>query len=799
MKVSYNWLKDFIDFEYTPEKLCEILTDLGLEVGGLETVGGITGDLEGVVVGHVLEATQHPNADRLRVCTVDVGETEPLHIVCGAPNVASGQKVPVATVGTTLHPMEGEPFKIKKSKIRGEVSMGMICAEDELGIGHDHDGIIVLEDTWKVGTPFRDTISLNKDYVIEIDLTPNRIDGVSHYGVARDLGAFMRKKPHLPAISVDIETLNKPHPISVSIQAPDKCKRFSSMYISGVSVKESPEWLKQRLSAIGLRPINNLVDITNYVMMELGQPLHAYDADKLKGGQIIVKTMEKNTKFATLDDIEREIIAGEDLMICDAEHMLGIGGIMGGLDSGITEKTQNILLEAAYFDPTTVRKTSSRLGLKTDAAYRFERGTDPNMTVNAVLRAATLVLELAGGEPSQLGDIQKQAFPPFEIEFSLRKARILFGKRLSKAKQIEILHALDIGVTEDDQDRDKLYLQVPPYRVDVQRPQDVMEEILRVYGYNNIEIPEKVNLSLDFQQYRDVFQLKQRYADYLSATGFYEVMNNSLVQEELGDNQAVHMLNPLSEDLGIMRQSMLPPILQTIQYNQNRQNEDLKIYEFGKTYWQDESEYHEKEWLVMALSGKRHVQHWKEENEKVSLFSLTREIERLQAWFLLKGDIQQTQQKEFDFGLSLVVNGKPLATFGKVHTDWVQKYDLRNDVYYAQIDWTLLADVYFDSEITFQEIPQFPSIKRDLSLLILENETFSNIQDIVYQANPKLIRKVELHDVYTGEGIPEGKKSYLISIELRDDSKTLADKAADKVIQRVLQLLKQEINADLRK
>jgi len=798
MKISYNWLKDFIDFDYTPEKLCEILTGLGLEVGGMEQIGGIPGNLEGVVVGHVLKAEQHPNADRLRVCLVNVGEAEPLHIVCGAPNVAAGQKVPVATVGTTLYPTGGEPFKIKKSKIRGEVSMGMICAEDELGLGDDHDGIIVLEDTWQVGIPFRDTLKIEQDYVIEIDLTPNRIDGGSHYGAARDLGAYMRKQAHLSRIDLDPAKLTKPNPIRVSIQDEDKCMRFAAIHIGGISVKESPDWMKQRLSAVGLRPINNIVDITNYVMMELGQPLHAYDADKLKGQQIIARTMDHDTTFVTLDEIERNIIAGEDLMICDAEGMLGIGGIMGGLGSGITSETQNILLEAAYFDPTAVRKTSSRLGLKTDAAYRFERGADPHMNVPAILRAATLVLELAGGEPSQLDDQQVRDFPPFEIAFSLRRARTVFGKRISKAKQIEILKALDIDVVEDPGDRDKLYLKVPPYRVDVQRPQDVMEEILRVYGYNNVEIPERVNMSLDFRQYQDIFQLKQRYADYLSANGFYEIMNNSLVHKELGDDQAVHMLNPLSEDLSIMRQSMLPPVLQSIQYNQNRQNEDLKFYEFGKTYWQDESGYHEQEWLVMAVTGKQHPTHWRAEGGQVSLFTLTREVERLQAWFNLTGELRETQQEAYDFGLELVVEDKPLLTYGKVHAAWLQKYDLRNDVYYMEVNWPMLSELYVDTEITFQEIPQFPAIRRDLSLLIRESDTFAHIQEIVYQANPKLIRRVELHDVYMGKSIPEGKKSYLISMELRDDKKTLADQAADKVIQRVMQLLKQEIGAELR-
>ena len=798
MKISYSWLQDYIDFEYTADKLSHILTMLGLEVGGLERLGRAPETLEGVLVGKVLSAEKHPNADRLKVCQVDVGGEEPLHIVCGAPNVAAGQKVPVATVGTTLHPFEGKPFKIKKGKIRGEVSQGMICAEDELGLGSDHEGILVLDEQLPVGSPFAESLQEQVDYQIEIDLTPNRIDGVSHYGVARDLGAFMRKKPQMPPISIDPQKLTQKNPITIEIIDEDKCHAFAGIYVEGVQIKESPEWLKKRLESIGLRPINNVVDITNYVMMELGQPLHAYDADTLKGQQIIVKTMAKDTTFTTLDKVERKILAKEDLMICDAEGMLGIGGIMGGLSSGVTEKTQNILLEAAYFDPGSVRKTSKRLGLHTDAAFRFERGVDPHMNAIAVLRAASLVVELAGGNPSKLTDIRTREFPHFEVDLSIKRANTLYGKKIPKKTQIEILEALEIQVEEDPKDVDLLHLKVPPYRVDVQRPHDIMEEILRVYGYNQVEVPEKVNLSLSYQDGIDAYQLRERYSDYLAANGFYETLTNSLVSQELGDKYAVPMLNPLSEDLAILRQSMLPSVLESIRFNQNRQNENLKFFEFGRTYGKYGEEYREEDWLVMVISGKQHAPHWENKPAAVNLFTLTREVDRLRSLFKLKGELQPIEHPELTYGLELVSHQEQLLYYGRVKEEWQEKYDIRNEVFYLCAHWPKLVKHYTDTEITYEDIPMYPSIRRDLSLLLDEMQSFVEIKQCIQKANPKLIKSIELHDIYLGKGIPEGKKSYLVSIVLRDDKKTLEDKSADKVIGRVLNLLDKEMGIGLR-
>lgn len=798
MKISYTWLKDYLDFDYPVQELCDILTMLGLEVGGLERLGRDPESLNGVVVGEVISAEKHPNADRLRVCQVDVGAEKPLHIVCGAPNVAQGQKVPVATVGTILHPFEGDSFKIKKGKIRGEVSMGMICAEDELGLGADHAGIMVLDSSLKPGTPFAETLEEEQDYQIEIDLTPNRIDGVSHYGVARDLGAYMRKKALMPSLSFDPDNAKQPNPIQIDIVNEAKCHAFAGIYIAGVSIQESPDWLKKRLESIGLRPINNVVDITNFVMMELGQPLHAYDADTLDGQQILVKTMDTDTTFTTLDQTERKIKAGEDLMICDAKGMLGIGGIMGGLSSGVTTRTKNILLEAAYFDPGSVRKTSKRLGLHTDAAFRFERGVDPHMNAPAVLRAASLVLELAGGTPSQLTDLRTRKFPHFEVELSLKRANTLYGKRIARKTQIEILEALEIEVTEDKKDRDLLHLKVPPYRVDVTRPQDVMEEILRVYGYDKVEVKDKLSLSLNFKDEIDAFQLREQYANYLSANGYYETLTNSLVAREFGDVHAVPMLNPLSEDLAIMRQSMLPSVLESIQFNQNRQNENLKLYEFGRTYAQYNGTYDEEEWLVLAVTGKNHAPHWEHSPQAVNLFSLTYEVERLRSWFQFEGEIQEVEDSDFDYGLELRLDGKSILKYGRVKGEWLERYDLRNDVFFMRIHWPLLVSHYEKTEVTYQDIPQYPSIRRDLSLLLDDAQTFQELKSVIEKANPKLIRSVELHDIYTGDGVPHGKKSYLASIVLRDDKKTLEDKTADKVIQRVLSLLEKEIGVRLR-
>ncbi len=800
MKISYNWLKEYIDTDLAPQDLADVLTMLGLETEGKpEKVGGIEGNLEGVVVGEVLSADQHPNADKLRVCQVEIGAEAPLAIVCGAPNVAAGQKVPVATIGTTLYPIESDqPFKIKKGKIRGEVSMGMICAEDELGLGHNHDGIMVLDANLQPGTPFNQVVELDEDYVIEIDLTPNRIDAASHYGVARDLAAFWGKKARLPEITLKEENLSGKNPIPVTIKAPDKCTRYSSLYISGVTVAESPEWLKNRLMAIGLRPRNNVVDITNYVLHELGQPMHAFDADQLEGGEIIVRTLDKDQKFVTLDEEERQLKAGSDLLICDASQPRCIAGTMGGMNSSVTTATQNIFLESAHFDAGTVRKQAKRLAINSDSSYRFERGADPNMTTTAAMRAASLIVELCGGTVSEMSDIKLSDFPPYEIALSIKRTNNIIGHDFGKDRIIEILRSLEIEISEDN-DGDSLYLKVPPYRVDVQRPQDVMEEILRIYGYNNVDPAERLTQTLVLQPYQDANRLRQHYSDYLSANGYFEILNNSLVNKNLGDEKAIHILNPLSEELEVMRQSLLPGFLEVVRHNQNRQMENLALYEFGKTYWKGENGYEEKQWLSMLVSGMEHEMHWRGKPEKVSLYTLTKEVERMQVWFGIEGKLKESEHAEYAYGLSLEVKGNEVLHYGQVKVDLCEAYDLKNEAFFMTVDWQRLVKLYFQQQPKFQPIPIYPSIRRDISMMVDESVSFSEIRDVIQRANPKLIRSIELHDVYKGKNIAEGKKSYLVSIVLRDDKKTLQDKAADKIVERIYGSLTNQLAVEIRK
>lgn len=786
----------------SPEALADVLTMLGLETEGKpKKLGGVEGNFEGVVVGHVLSTSQHPGADRLRVCEVNVGTEETLSIVCGAPNVAAGQKVPVATVGTTLHPVDAEkPLKIKKGKIRGEVSLGMICAEDELGIGHSHEGIMVLDAGIEPGTPFNQVYEVDEDYIIEIDLTPNRIDSASHYGVARDLAAFWGKKAKLPEISLKKGQLSGKNPIPVTIADTEKCKRYTSMYIKDVKVTESPDWLKQKLEGIGLRPRNNIVDITNYVLFELGHPLHAFDADQLVGGEIIVRTLDKDIKYTTLDGEERELKANSDLLICDAEQPLCIAGTMGGLNSAVTEETTNIFLESAYFDPGTVRKQAKRLGIHSDSSFRFERGADPHMTEIALMRTASMIIEMAGGTPSEVSDIIVGEFPHFEIDLSIKRTDSIIGVEIGKERIIEILHALEIKVTEDA-DGDTLHLLVPPYRVDVTRQQDVQEEILRIYGYDRIDdATPSINISLPTKPYQDEHLVRQRYADYLSASGFFEIMNNSLINKNLGDDNAILLVNPLSEELGILRQSLLPGFLDSIRHNQNRQSEDLAFYEFGKTYWKDGDGYDEKAWLAMAVTGKKAPMHWTGASKAVTLHTLTKEVERLQQWFGFSGKLQESDHTEFDYGLKLVVDkDTEVLHYGRVNADWTEKYSLKNEVFFLFADFNALLKLYFRSKPKFQPIPQFPGTSRDISMIIDEDTPFAAIERLIQQANPKLIRSIDLHDVFKGKGIPEGKKSYLISIELRDDKKTIEDKAAEKITQRAYMLLENELGVEIRR
>ena len=800
MNISYHWLKEYIDTDLGPDEVAERLTMLGLEVGKIDRSGSVPGNLEGVVVGHVLSAVQHPNADKLRVCQVNVGEAEPLSIVCGAPNVAAGQKVPVATVGTTLYPFgQGEEaaFKIKKGKIRGEESLGMICAEDELGIGAGHDGILVLNPDAVVGAPARDYLNLKEEIVLEVDLTPNRVDAASHYGVARDLAAALHSKAKLPSLSFDPASLTASSPISVTIEDQSRCKRYASLYLSGVTVAESPEWLKDRLTAIGLRPINNVVDVTNYVLHELGQPLHAFDADKLKGRQIVVKTLDKATKFTTLDGLERDLLPEVDLMICDAEQPLCIAGTMGGLHSGVTTATTNIFLESAYFDAGTVRRSSKRLGINSDSSFRFERGADPNMAPFAALRAADLIVQIAGGTISSLSDQKFDAFEPFPVILSVKKTQRLIGAEISKSDIVRILQSLEIAVSDDG--GDELMLQVPPYRVDVKRDVDVIEDLLRVYGYNKVELPAQMHSSLDYRQLRNDFRLKETVANYFAANGYYEILNNSLVAKSLGDEHAVSLANPLSEDLGILRQSMLPGALETIRYNQNRQQGGLKVFEFGKTYRKkSETDYAESSWMTIAVAGEKHPMHWEAKAPHSTLFTLTKEVARLQAWAGISGQIRECEDPEFSYGLELMVDGRVLLRYGRVSPEWESRFGLRMEVYFLRMDWDAFLKVYGSKVIRYQPVPVFPSVRRDMSLLMKQDVTFAQVKEVIAKANPKLIQSVELHDVYRGKGMAADEKSYLVSVELQDDKKTMADESVDKIMKFVVSSLEKQLGAVLR-
>ncbi len=797
MKISYNRLKDYVSFTYSPEELGKVLTGTGLEVEGIEKAGGVHFTFENVFVGFVETVVKHPDADRLRVCTVNIGQPEKLTIVCGAPNVAENQTVAVAVVGAILYPTGStEPLKIKKGKIRGQESQGMICAEDELGIGTDHDGIMVLSGDLKVGTPLAEALTSDADYRLEVAITPNRIDAASHIGVARDVAAFLKSELTMPSI-YDKSSLSAPNPIAITIENPEKCQRYVGIFIQNIKVSESPEWLKTHLQTIGLRPINNIVDITNFVMMELGQPLHAFDADKLVGNQVVIRTLAENQAFVTLDEKERNILAGQDLMICDASAPKCIAGVFGGLNSGVTAETTNIFLESAYFDATSVRKTSKRLGISTDSSFRFERGADPNMCEFAALRALLLITELAGGNPSVLTDIKLQEFLPLEIELSIARTQTIIGKEIPKIEIIAILKHLDILVSAEKTE-DLLTLQVPAYRVDVTRPQDVMEEVLRIYGFNNIPFPEKMFLSPQYGKRQEPYRLLQQICNSLSAGGYYEIWNNSLISAKYASEMAVPILNPLSEELAVMRESLLWGGLETLRFNQNRQNENLALYEFGKTYWKKEKGYGEKEWLCLWLTGAKHDLHWESKAPKSTFFTLSKEVEKMAKWLGIKGDIREVAHAEMDYAVEFVAKKQVLMTYGKVKQQYLQDFDIRNEVFYLIGDWEKMVKMYFEKDIIYQTISQYPGIRRDVSMFVDSTETFENIRKMVLQVNPQLIRSVELHDVYMGKNIETGKKSYLISFLLQDDSRTLEDAVADKTWEKVCRTLENRIGAQVR-
>lgn len=816
MKISYSWLKDYIKISQSPEEICDILTQTGLEVGGLEEIETVKGGMNGLIIGEVVTCEPHPNSDHLSKTTVNIDGDELLPIICGAPNVAAGQKVVVATVGTTLYSGDDE-FKIKKSKIRGEVSMGMICAEDEIGIGTNHDGIIVLDENAKVGTAAKDHFKIESDWVIEIDLTPNRIDGASHIGAARDLAAFLKKtedieytKPSVDDFKVD----NRDLEIPVEVKNPEACTRYSGVTISGIEVKESPKWLQNRLKTVGLSPINNIVDITNYVLFETGQPLHAFDAAEIKGGKVVVKTMPAKTKFITLDEVERELDEN-DLMICNTEDGMCIGGVFGGIDSGVKESTKNIFLESACFDPIFIRKTARRHGLNTDASFRFERGTDPNGVIYALKRAALLIKEIAGGTiSSDIVDIYPEPVEDFKVNISYANVTRLIGKDLGAGQIKNILLSLEIKIANETETG--LSLLVPPYRVDVKREADVIEEILRIYGYNNIEIPTQVNSSLQTAEKPDPNRVRELVAEMLTAQGFNEIWSNSLTKvnyyeglKDYNEAQTVKMLNPLSADLNGMRQTLLFGALESISYNANRQNKNLKLYEFGNCYFYKGTElkdkpannYWEENHLGLFITGNKEAESWAEKEETTSFYELKTYAENILKRLgleLHKTQIAETENELFSEGLKYTFNNKTILELGIVANSFLKKFDIENPVYYADFNWDNVFFQHKKHKIIFAELPKFPTVRRDLALLIDKAVKFNQIKETAFKVERQILRSVDLFDVYEGKGVPTGKKSYAISFILRDDQRTLKDKQIDKTMQKLITAFGREFGAELR-
>ena len=809
MRISLNWLKQFIKTDLSTEEISEILTDLGLEVEGVDTYESLKGGLQGVVVGHVLTCVQHPNADRLKITTVDLGDANaPVQIVCGAPNVAEGQKVPVATIGTKLYDKEGNAFEIKKGKIRGEESNGMICAEDELGLGESHDGILILDENLKPGTPAAKIFNIESDQVFEIGLTPNRADAMSHYGVARDLRAakIIRDKqselitPSVSNFKVDKRTLK----IDVQVENDKLAPRYCGVTISGISVKPSPSWLQNRLKAIGLTPKNNVVDVTNYVLHELGQPLHAFDAAKIKGNKVIVKTVAAGTKFTTLDDIERTLDA-EDLMICNAEEPMCIAGVFGGKDSGVNENTSSIFLESAYFNPVSIRKTAKRHTLSTDASFRFERGIDPTITEYALKRAALLIQEVAGGEiTSDVTDIYPKKIEDFQVFLTFDKIRKIIGQDIPKDIIKKILVALDIkinNVTEAG-----LGLLIPSYRVDVQREIDVIEEILRVYGYNNIEFSQKLNATISNSSRTEEFKVQNIISNQLCSLGFNEMMANSLttpdyvkLSDKIREEFNVLMLNPLSNDLSAMRQSMLFSGLEAVSFNINRKRADLKFFEFGKTYHKLPSGYEENKHLTLFLTGNRNDESWAQAQQKSDFFLFKGYINTILSRIGLDSKVSTLpfENDIFNEGIALAIGKEIILEMGTVKKSVLKHFDIKQEVLYADIFWDKIQK-YISNKIKYTDIPKYPEVRRDLALLLDSSVAFEEVYKVAKQTEKKLLKNINLFDVYEGKNLPEGKKSYAVSFTIQDESKTLNDKEIEKIMSKLQTNLEKELGASLR-
>lgn len=809
MKISYNWLKQYIDIPETAEEIGHVLTSTGLEVESVEPFETIKGGLMGLVIGEVLTCHKHPNADKLSITTVDVG-SQVLPIVCGAPNVATGQKVIVALPGTTLYPFQGDPFVIKSAKIRGEVSEGMICAEDEIGLSANHVGIMVLTTQAPNGTPAADYFNVQSDFVFEIGLTPNRADAASHLGVARDIKAACKRSLQLPSVA-EFKTDNTNLSIPVAVENTEACPRYTAITLSGVTVKESPDWLKNRLAAIGLSSINNIVDITNYVLHETGQPLHAFDADEITGKKVLVKTLPAGTKFRTLDDKER-ILTGSDLMICNAHEPMCIAGVFGGIKSGITAKTKNVFLESAYFSSDYIRKTGIHHQLKTDASFRFERGTDPNMTVYALKRAAMMIKELAGGTiSSEIVDVYPTPIKNRQIKVTDSHVTRLIGKPISRERIFEILTGLDIAIV--DQAIDSFTVSVPPYRVDVTQEADVVEEILRIYGFNNIELSEIAGTDYlaEFPE-KDLNKFKRVLSSQLVANGFYEILTNSLTNAAYQQKhkltftgKPVEILNKLSEEQGILRQTMLFTGLEVCAYNINRKQKDLKLFEFGKIYWKNEpagqvtQAYSEEERLALYLTGNVETENWQNKTRQVNYFDLAQHVVQI----LEKSAVENVKQEKlqdslFDYGMRLLKGTKELGKLGKVKTNLLKDFGIKQEIFYAEINTALLFKSA-NPKFVVQEVPKFPEVRRDLSLVVDKQVTFEEIKTLVMSTEKKLIKEVIAFDVYEGENIPAGKKAYALGFTLQDANKTLTDEEIDNVMNRLMGAFEGTMGALIRK
>jgi phenylalanyl-tRNA synthetase beta chain len=806
MKISYNWLKNYLDIDLAPEKAAEILTASGLEVEGIHPVEAIPGGLRGVVVGEVLTCQRHPNADRLTLTTVDVGGLEPLHIVCGAPNVAVGQKVAVATVGTVLYDAQGKPWNITKSKIRGELSQGMICAEDELSLGTNHDGILVLKPEARIGQPFADYLGLETDHVLEIGLTPNRIDAASHIGVARDLrAALIRRGSETRLNWPDVSSFQPGSGLEIAVEVaePEACPIYLGLTISNITVHDSPEWVKRRLLAIGINPINNVVDITNLVLHETGHPLHAFDAHQIKGNKVVVRHCAQDTPFVTLDGKTRALHP-HDLMICNAEGPMCIGGVFGGLTSGVQSETTAIFLESAYFNPVSIRKTARRHGLNTDASFRYERGIDPNLTEYALKRAALLICEVSGGHVSSaIQEARHQSFPPFKVRVSVSRIQSLAGLEIPKGEMLTILEALDIKVARDA--GNELDLLVPRYRVDVQREADVVEEILRIFGLDHIPFSQKVVASLNTTQHPSKEAIRQRVSLNLNGLGFTEIMNNSLTkgsyfQEKWGfdPGASVHLLNPLSQDLDVLRQTLLFGGLEVVRHNQNRRVNNLKIFEFGKHYAQRDKELLESTWLGLWTSGMVGEEHWNAPESKSGFSYLKGVVTGLLHRLGTPKWVERTSEYPgLEESLILESHKQTIAIIGKVHGAVATAMDVQ-EVHCALVHWDALLPFAMENRIAVKELPKFPSVRRDLALLLDKQIKYAQVVEAARMADKKWLKEVNLFDVYEGKNLPEGKKSYALSFMLRDEEKTLTDDRIDQVMGKILKSLEEQLGAQLR-